>query len=184
MNNLMIDIETLGTDHTAPILSIGAVFFDPEEGALGRTFYKVIDLISAAEHSIIDADTVKWWMRQSEEARAIFNQYEAVTLSEALNALSEFISENGDPNKIKVWGNGSNFDNTILRVNFDKVGISTPWKFYNDRDVRTIVDVTRSVTGVDVRKEFTLEGTVHNALDDALHQVKYVNHAYKLLRDN
>lgn len=181
MNNLMVDIETLGTDHTAPILSIGAVFFDPLTGAVGQTFYKIVDLISAAEHSVIDADTVKWWMKQSDEARAIFNQYEAVTLTNALTSLSAFITKHSDPMKVKIWGNGSNFDNTILRVNFEKLEIPTPWKFYNDRDVRTVVDLARSISGIDPRKEISLEGTVHNALDDAIYQARYINVAYALL---
>lgn len=181
MNNLMVDIETLGTDHTAPILSIGAVFFDPKAGEVGPTFYKIIDLISSSEGATIDADTVKWWMRQSDEARGIFNHADAMTLHAALACLSDFIQENSDPKFVKVWGNGSNFDNTIIRVNFERLNIPTPWRFYNDRDVRTIVEMTKSIKGIDPRKEFKLAGTVHNALDDAMHQVNYVNHAYRLL---
>ncbi len=33
MNNLMIDLETMGKNKDAPIVSIGAVFFTPETGA-------------------------------------------------------------------------------------------------------------------------------------------------------
>lgn len=32
MNNLMIDLETMGKKPNAPIVSIGAVFFEPETG--------------------------------------------------------------------------------------------------------------------------------------------------------
>lgn len=32
MNNLMIDLETMGKNKDAPIVSIGAVFFTPETG--------------------------------------------------------------------------------------------------------------------------------------------------------
>lgn len=34
MNNLMIDLETMGKKPNAPVVSIGAVFFDPQSGKL------------------------------------------------------------------------------------------------------------------------------------------------------
>mgnify|MGYP003294177973 CR=1 FL=1 len=36
MNNLMIDLETMGKNKDAPIVSIGAVFFTPETGDIGQ----------------------------------------------------------------------------------------------------------------------------------------------------
>ena len=43
MQHLMIDLETLGTDPTAPIVAIGAVFFNPKTGELGAEFIATID---------------------------------------------------------------------------------------------------------------------------------------------
>ena len=41
----MIDIETLGKSEFAPLVSIGAIEFKPEDNkALGREFYQVVDL--------------------------------------------------------------------------------------------------------------------------------------------
>lgn len=178
----MLDIETLGTNETAPILSIGAVFFNPENGDLGAAFYKVVDLVSSAQNAIIDADTVKWWMKQSDETRSIFNQYESVSLLEGLSAFSTFISDSVDVKKVKVWGNSSTFDNVILRTNYNKLGLPTPWQFYNDRDVRTIIDLARTIKGIDARKEIPRDGVLHNALDDALYQARYVSLAYQALK--
>lgn len=42
MNNLMIDLETMGKNKDAPIVSIGAVFFTPETGDIGQEFYTVV----------------------------------------------------------------------------------------------------------------------------------------------
>ena len=42
MNNLMIDLETMGKNKDAPIVSIGAVFFTPETGDIGQEFYAVV----------------------------------------------------------------------------------------------------------------------------------------------
>ena len=47
MNHLMIDLETMGNKPTAPIVAIGAVFFDPKNGELGAEFYVAVNLGSA-----------------------------------------------------------------------------------------------------------------------------------------
>ena len=44
----MIDIESLGVVPGSIVLSIGAVMFNPyEEGAVGATFYGVIDTVDS-----------------------------------------------------------------------------------------------------------------------------------------
>ncbi|MDN5167989.1 3'-5' exoribonuclease, partial [Escherichia coli] len=45
--HLMIDLETMGTNTNAPIVVIGAVFFDPQTGEIGPVFYIVISLTDA-----------------------------------------------------------------------------------------------------------------------------------------
>lgn len=45
--HVMVDLETMGKKSNAPVVSIGAVIFDPETGFLGETFYKVVSLESA-----------------------------------------------------------------------------------------------------------------------------------------
>lgn len=70
MNNLMIDLETMGKNKDAPIVSIGAVFFTPETGDIGQEFYTVVSLESAmGQGATPDGDTILWWLKQSSEAR-------------------------------------------------------------------------------------------------------------------
>ncbi|WP_265102082.1 3'-5' exonuclease [Yersinia proxima] len=76
-----------------------------------------------------------------------------------------------------VWGNGSIFDITILESWFASVDVAVPWEFGNVRDVRTVVDL--SPLNV---KDFIREGVHHNALDDAIHQAKYVSAMIQSLR--
>ncbi|ELF7753322.1 3'-5' exoribonuclease, partial [Escherichia coli] len=45
--HLMIDLETMGKNPDAPIISIGAIFFDPQTGEMGPEFSKTIDLETA-----------------------------------------------------------------------------------------------------------------------------------------
>ncbi|HBP9762248.1 TPA: 3'-5' exoribonuclease, partial [Escherichia coli] len=58
--HLMIDLETMGKNPDAPIISIGAIFFDPQTGEMGPEFSKTIDLETAG--GVIDRDTIKWWL--------------------------------------------------------------------------------------------------------------------------
>ncbi|WP_205865443.1 exonuclease, partial [Escherichia coli] len=57
-DHLMIDLETMGKNPDAPIISIGAIFFDPQTGDMGPEFSKTIDLETAG--GVIDRDTIKW----------------------------------------------------------------------------------------------------------------------------
>ena len=182
MNHLMIDLETMGNKPTAPIVSIGAVFFDPQSGKIGEEFYTAVQLESAmAQGAQADGDTIIWWMKQSTEARAAICADDAMSISAALSELSHFINRHADnPKYLKVWGNGASFDNVILRGAYERAGHVTPWKFWNDQDVRTIVDLGRAV-GFDPKRDMPFEGEMHNALADAKHQATYVSAIWQKL---
>ncbi|EOU8465106.1 3'-5' exoribonuclease [Escherichia coli] len=176
-DHLMIDLETMGKNPDAPIISIGAIFFDPQTGDMGPEFSKTIDLETAG--GVIDRDTIKRWLKQSREAQSAIMTDE-IPLDDALLQLREFIDENSGEFFVQVWGNGANFDNTILRRSYERQGIPCPWRYYNDRDVRTIVELGKAID-FDVRTAIPFEGERHNALDDARYQAKYVSAIWKKL---
>ncbi|EEY9052821.1 exonuclease, partial [Escherichia coli] len=105
-DHLMIDLETMGKNPDAPIISIGAIFFDPQTGDMGPEFSKTIDLETAG--GVIDRDTIKWWLKQSREAQSAIMTDE-IPLDDALLQLREFIDENSGEFFVQVWGNGANF---------------------------------------------------------------------------
>ncbi|EOY8594786.1 3'-5' exoribonuclease [Escherichia coli] len=176
-DHLMIDLETMGKNPDAPIISIGAIFFDPQTGDVGPEFSKTIDLETAG--GVIDRDTIKWWLKQSREAQSAIMTDE-IPLDDALLQLREFIDENSGEFFVQVWGNGANFDNTILRRSYERQGITCPWRYYNDRDVRTIVELGKAID-FDARTAIPFEGERHNALDDARYQAKYVSAIWQKL---
>lgn len=182
MNHLMLDLETLGKKPSAPILTIGAVLFNPHSGELGEQFYTAIDLQSVmAGKATPDADTIIWWMKQSSEARAAICVDGAPSLLSALYDLNKFIRANvANPRSLRVWGNGAVFDNVILRESYQRECVPLPWEWYNDRDVRTIVELGR-VVGFDPKRDMPFDGERHNALADAIHQAKYVSAIYQRL---
>ena len=176
-HHLMIDLETMGTNPDAPINSIGGKFFDPETGEMGPEFSKTIDLDTAG--GVIDRDVIKWWLKQSREAQSAILTDE-IPLDDALLQLREFIDENSGEFFVQVWGNGANFDNVILRRSYERQGIPCPWRYCNDRDVRTIVELGKTLN-FDARTDIPFDGERHNALDDARYQAKYVSAIWQKL---
>ncbi|MCW2254384.1 hypothetical protein M2263_000475 [Providencia alcalifaciens] len=139
---------------------------------LGPEFYLTVDLISCEKLGLhIDADTVLWWMEQSNETRAAIVDEDARTIQSALLALSAFADNHLSE---CVWGNGSDFDNIVLASAYAACDFNPFWRFYNNRDVRTIEELGRNA-GIDPKKTLAFEGEQHNELTDAIHQAKYVS---------
>ena len=160
MNNVMLDLETMGTGVNAAIIAIGAVRFGA--GEITDEFYAVVDLASAVDAGLeIDAATVLWWMKQSDAARQQFERA-GVPLRVALEQFAEWIGENAE-----VWGNGASFDNAILSNAYRKCGAEQPWKFWNDRCYRTIKSLHPDV-------KLERFGVHHNAVDDAKSQAVHL----------
>ncbi|ENC3376161.1 3'-5' exoribonuclease, partial [Escherichia coli] len=90
-HHMMIDLETMGKNPDAPLISIGAIFFDPQTGDMGPEFSKTIDMDTAG--GVIDRGTIKWWLKQSREAQSAILTDE-IPLDDALLQLREFIDEN------------------------------------------------------------------------------------------
>lgn len=184
--HLMVDMETMGNGPDAPIVSIGAVFFDPSTGNTGAEFYRVVSLESSMSFGMKpDASTIQWWLKQSSEARSAILVDEAMGLLETLELLADFIAENAanGSQTVQMWGNGCSFDNVILRRAYALTDTPFTVPFWNDRDVRTMVELGKSV-GINPRYDIPFEGDMHNALSDARHQVKYVSAIWQRLTAN
>ncbi|HCQ8313820.1 TPA: 3'-5' exoribonuclease [Klebsiella pneumoniae] len=175
--HVMVDLEIMGKKHNAPIVAIGAVVFDPATGSIGESFYKVVCLESSVNWgAVIDPSTVIWWLKQSSEARSAIVNDDAIPLQDALLQFREFVSDNvaGGSKKAQVWGNGASFDNSILRSSYDCIAEDYPWEYWNDRDVRTMVELGQAIS-FDPKTTIPFEGSRHNALADAIHQARYVS---------
>jgi len=165
MTHVMGDLETLDTLPTTVVLSCGLVEFDPNSGRVdtkgGITLYPSIEDQLAAGRTISE-DTLIWWMKQSDVAKADWVNARRISLVEFREELQKWMSYMQD---IKIWGNGSIFDIAILEHMLDYTRI--PWKFYNVRDTRTLWDVhpyDKSKKGE----------TAHTALADAIAQAKRI----------
>lgn len=172
MKNLMLDTETMGTGPRAALAAIGAVFFDPDTEQVGDRFYIDVDLASSVQLGLtMDPGTVKWWLRQSDEARQAFTR-PGLAITDALTLFAHWISQHQKPADVLVWGNGADFDNVIVAQAYQLAGIALPWAYFNNRCYRTLKSLRPDV-------ELQRVGTHHNAVDDAESQAR---HAIALLR--
>lgn len=172
MNHISIDTETLGVSRNNPaILSIGAVPFDPSSGKTGKPFYVEVDIDDAMKGTKVDASTICWWVNQSPSAKQLFNNTRKLLLEEALKQLAALIDQH-----TTVWFKGPAEDGAWLKSAFNRFGRDTPWRFYNTRDVRTIVEAA-AMNGTEVKSV----GTAHNAVDDAMYQARVICYAIQKL---
>jgi hypothetical protein len=184
MTHLMVDLEAMGTNPNAPIVAIGAVFFDPMTGGLGPDFYRAVTLKSELQMGAVpDADTIEWWLKQSDAARGAITCGERLHIVDALSQLTEFVtgySTVAGLGRLQVWGNGASFDQVILRSAYARCNFPEFWKFWNDQDVRTVVALGRAI-GFDPKRDHPFTGERHHALADAIHQAEYVSAIWQRL---
>lgn len=163
----MLDLETMGKRAGCAIVSIGAVEFDINTGETGREYYQRISLQSCLDAGLfVEANTIYWWLQQNESARFELTK-PAWRLHMALEHFTAYLQELGD---FQIWGNGSSFEFSILQAAYYAAGMgeNLPWKFRNERDVRTLVSLAP-----DIRNNTVFDGVIHNPIDDCKHQIKY-----------
>lgn len=166
MNDVMLDLETLGTHPGCTILSIGAVAFDPVTGAIGPEFHAVVNRVSCYEFGLREQlETLAWWNEQSEEAKTTLKAASgpgSFLIDVALRKFSFFLREveSNIGSGIRVWGNGADFDQPILAAAYHATATELPWKHWNSRCYRTL-------KSLDPMTKAVRDGTHHNAVDDA-----------------
>lgn len=146
----MLDLETLSVRPNAVILVIGAIKFnrgetwkeniDEKDIEKLNVFYMRINIESCVQAGLhVDKETEQWWDQQADDLK-----YEAlknpnrVTLKEGLKSFKVWFGTNPHT---KIWGNGSSFDCTILGEAYKRCGMEIPWKYWLERDLRTIMDL-------------------------------------------
>lgn len=165
----MIDLETMSTAKDAAIVSIGAVCFDIDDGTIGDTFYRVVNLKSSIRGGgKVDGDTMIWWLGQGDDARKALVGDDSVLIESALKQFSEWFREKP---VVGLWGNGSDFDNVVLENAYHRLSWTPPWTYTMNRCYRTIAALFPEITRETFR---SVKETHHNALDDAIVQARHL----------
>ena len=167
MHDIMLDLETMGSDPNAALCAIGAVSFDIASRQIINHFYMPILLEDSVRcGGVIDPETVIWWLKQSDAARAEISD-DGYIEPLALGEFTDFIASVGQRNQVRIWGNGSDFDNVILASAYRRNGLSLPWDFRNNRCYRTVKNLHPAVA-------LKFVGDRHNALHDAENQARHL----------
>jgi hypothetical protein len=167
-DRVMVDTETLGIDLGSAILSIGAVRFGID--GLGEEFYREISLESCQEAGLeIDADTLEWWLTQDDAVADVLTGGESL-----YEILAQFGSWYQAHDFDEIWANSPSFDCEQLEVAFDAVGLTEPWEFRDERDVRTLRSLPCAV-------EIEMDRDEHDALNDAKYQARIVSETIRSL---
>lgn len=182
MKEVMLDLETLSTRPGGAILVIAAIKFNRTERWDGEeldiekldTFYKRIKLDSCIDIGLtVESENVKWWNNQDD-----YIKYEALDHPDRVplkQALEEFKDWFGNGRTL-IWGNGSSFDCGILGEAYKKCGMTIPWKFWLERDLRTIMDIGG------IRASDLPQYKKHHALFDCYRQIIGFQRAMKNIK--
>lgn len=92
MNNVMLDIRTLGDHCDASILAIECVFFEPSTGKIGPQYYRAVDLNKA--ENIDPAAVIELLKGDSHQRAEIVNA--SCSEFDAIALFFDFIRQNTD----------------------------------------------------------------------------------------
>lgn len=156
MNNypdLMIDIETLASKSlNAALVQIGLCAFNIETGACAEP--RTINIIPDLDTFDVEWETLKWWMKQSDEARqSVFGDqhvcYPALLAYEAIENYCNYYLP-ASLNRRNIWAMPPKFDlaiveNWIIKAVHPRQPAGTkkafPWKYNSSRDLRTLANI-------------------------------------------
>lgn len=183
LTHVMTDLETLGTVPGCVAFSIGCVEFDPHAGKLGREFYEIVNVDSSLDHYLREDDpndpkgATAWWAKQADEAKVALTAAragEGLDLPVAMAKLNQWFQSLALKSKIRLYGNGADFDNPILRVMYDAAKVQPYPGGYGGRCYRSLKNLDELLGPEFKFHKLERQGTYHNALDDAKSQAMHL----------
>ena len=174
--HIMLDLETLGTEPFAALLSIGAVHFNPNADEIADSYHVAINPEFNGFGLRIEPGTMFWWWGEDrDDARHEWLRMTKFELAIALDGFTDWMSTFAPEQDDRViWGNGANFDNVLLACAYKAAGRVVPWNYWNDRCFRTLKALPKAREVCPPR-----EGLVHNAMFDARHQAAWLQQIVK-----
>lgn len=180
MRNIMLDIETLGTEPQSVILAAAAQEFD-DDGPVGDGVFVRFPVQPQLDKGrTVSEATLRFWAEQNQKLfeRMLNPQY--VNIYRALADLEKYFQRHSDEvfapvDPVVVWANSPNFDAVLMESLFRRFGFTIPWSHRDLRDVRTL----RSLAAVkaDWAPYTDIPGEPHDPLYDCRWQIALVIHA-------
>ena len=176
------DVETLGKESSAVILSMACVYFDPikkpsPDEMRETAFFAKFNAKDQMERlgRTMTRSSLDWWAKQCDNVKAIsFKPSDNDVLIEdgieAMRAWSKTFPLN---DKCWVFARG-NLDQLVLDSIEEKLGIEPVFFFNRWRDVRTAIDLLKGTTSGYCKVDYPgfdpyLHITKHNPIDDCIY---------------
>lgn len=173
-NQVMLDLETMGTDENFVILSVGMVKFNIDTGEIGNKLHLKISINDSLKKGFkIDGNTLIWWLNNDKKAKEMINKGEKFSINNTLDYISEFLNKD-----LEIWAKSPSFDCNLLKSYYQKLNRNIPWNFRNQQDVRTLINLNKKLY-----EEITKDVKItHDAIDDCINQINYYHQIYKSLK--
>jgi hypothetical protein len=176
----IFDVETLGKESNSVILSMAAIYFDPEKEPSPQelrdsAFFAKFD----AEDQIrrlnrkMGKTTMQWWAKQCDNVKnkSFRPSVEDIKFETGYEAMRQWAKSKND-DKCYVWARG-NLDQLVLDSFEEQLELTPIWPFQRWRDVRTAVDILYNVNTGYCEVDYpgfdkALHITKHNPIDDCV----------------
>lgn len=163
--DIMLDVETLGTNGSFAVTQVAFVPFDLETGEIfdvDNSYKYGISLSSNIKHGMnVNSDTLKWWIDVDAEMLKRQLSHNG-TIEECASSMTDFI------NKVKpdkFWATAT-LDYQAISLICDAAGMDNPVPFNKRLCARTVRNLWREKTG-----GVYVNANTHDAYDDCILQI-------------
>jgi len=169
--DIQIDIETTGLrpDRCA-IIQIGAVKFNYENETVDGGFFN--RSMHMPPHRYWDPETRVWWSKRQDVYEDIMRRAEDPRT--VMQDFADWVGY-GHSEPLRFWAKPISFDSAFIESYLHDYSIPSPFSHRHATDLMSFIKGARGNMDVNsVYRECPMEGTAHNALFDALYQIKLV----------
>ena len=181
--HIMVDIETTGVKPDRNhIIQICAVRFNLQTQEYDPNLFEVCLDPDMASFRNVCPNTMAWWA--DPERQPILEKIQANKFNPSL-ALMAFANWLNTGARLVFWGNRNGFDYMFLQSYFADFNVPFPFNYWDSKDLLSYTEGLCEGAGVPFIKKNSLEfvGTKHNAKDDTLHQLKYLLHVERVVKE-
>jgi len=180
----IFDVETLGKESNSVILSMAAIYFEPDKEPSHTQLrdsaffvkFDVQDQIKRLNRKV-GKTTIEWWSKQCENVRvkSFKPRADDIQFEIGYEAMRQWANTKND-SKCWVWARG-NLDQLVLDSMEEQLELKPIWPFSRWRDIRTAIDFLYGTTNgyVEVDTPGWVEAfdsklhiTKHNPIDDCI----------------
>ena len=143
----------------AAITQIGIAAADSKFELLSKALIQIDPRVWNSCERTFSGETILWWLNQ--ENGPVVNNQTLYSYQQAMDVLDKILVSCGKD--IIIWTKGT-MDLFCIKDLYEHFDRELPWQFWQPRDIRTAKEF--------IKEWKTFENNNHNALDDALNQLR------------